>query len=96
MGLFEETDILLLPSTAVWPFPAERTWPDRIGEHAMDSYHRWMEIVAGPTLAGLPVLALPAGFSNGLPLGIQAIGRPGSEALLLSLAKSVEDAAQTR
>ena len=62
----------------------------------MDSYHRWMEIVAGPTLAGLPVLAMPAGFCNGLPLGIQLIGRPGGEALLLSLARSLEDAASTR
>lgn len=96
MALFEETDILLLPSTAVWPFPAGQRWPDRIGERAMDSYHRWMEIVAGPTLAGLPVLAMPAGFCNGLPLGIQLIGRPDGEALLLSLARSLEDAASTR
>jgi amidase len=29
---------------------------------AMDTYHRWMEVVIGPTLAGLPVAAMPAGF----------------------------------
>ena len=95
MELFEETDILLLPSTAVWAFPAGARWPEKIGTRAMDSYHRWMEVVAGPTLAGLPVLAMPAGFRNGRALGIQAIGRPGSEAQLLSLAVSVETAATT-
>ena len=32
----------------------------------MDTYHRWMEVVIGGTLSGLPVVCLPAGFD---PLG---------------------------
>lgn len=36
-----------------------------------------MEVVIGPTMAGLSVAAMPAGFSDhGLPMGIQIIGRP--------------------
>jgi amidase len=41
----------------------------------MDTYHRWMESVVAATMAGLPTLAAPAGFSPaGLPVGIQIIG----------------------
>ena len=36
---------------------------------------------------GLPALAVPAGFdSHGMPVGLQLIGRPGSEAVLLEIA----------
>ncbi len=43
--LFESYDALLLPSTQVWPFPAERRYPEEISGQAMDTYHRWMEVV---------------------------------------------------
>ena len=61
---------------------------------AMDSYHRWMEVVAGPTLAGLPSLAVPAGFgSDGLPGGLQLIGPSQQDFAGLQLACAYE---QTR
>jgi aspartyl-tRNA(Asn)/glutamyl-tRNA(Gln) amidotransferase subunit A len=45
-------------------------------------------------MAGLPGLAVPAGLSkDGLPLGLQLIGRPFDEETLFSLAQVVEDAA---
>jgi aspartyl-tRNA(Asn)/glutamyl-tRNA(Gln) amidotransferase subunit A len=44
-------------------------------------------------LAGLPALALPAGFSReGMPLGVQLIGRPAGEAVLLRLGLAYEEA----
>ena len=40
---------------------------------------------------GLPALAVPAGFdSGGMPVGLQLIGRPGSEALLLEIAVQLQ------
>jgi amidase len=46
----------------------------------MDTYHRWMEVVIGGTLASLPVVSLPAGFDElGRPMGIQFIGRMGQD-----------------
>ena len=84
-------DFLALPSAQVFPFDKARHWPDEIAGVTMDSYHRWMEIVAGPTLAGLPVAAVPAGFgAEGLPSGLQLIGRSGDDFGVLQLAYAYE------
>ena len=66
-------------------------WPKAIAGKAMDTYHRWMEVVIGPTLAGLPAAAMPAGFGEGgLPAGIQIIGRPRADQDVLSIAAAYE------
>ena len=79
LTLFERFDVLALPSAQVWPF----------------AYHRWMEVVIYATFAGLPCISVPAGFSaDGLPMGLQLIGRPQGEAALLCLAYAYERAAQ--
>ncbi len=84
--LFQTYDALVLPSAQVWPFPAEWRWPQSIGDRAMDTYHRWMEVVIPASLAGLPTLALPAGFGPaGLPMGFQLIGPTGSDAQILAI-----------
>jgi aspartyl-tRNA(Asn)/glutamyl-tRNA(Gln) amidotransferase subunit A len=45
-------------------------------------------------MAGLPGIAVPAGLSSeGLPLGLQLIGRPFDEATLFALGQVIEDAA---
>ena len=49
----------------------------------MDTYHRWMEVVIGPTLAGLPSISVPVGFNAaGLPMGLQIIGPAQAHPLL--------------
>ena len=74
-GLLERFDYLVMPSTQVYPFAVELDWPHTIGTREMDTYHRWMEVVIAATMAGLPALAVPAGFSTeGLPAGIQIVG----------------------
>ncbi|MFM2280662.1 MAG: hypothetical protein RLZZ444_2893 [Pseudomonadota bacterium] len=93
LDLFERYDALILPTTQVFPFPAEWHWPEWIDGRSMDTYHRWMEVVIGPTMAGLPVAAMPAGFSaDQRPTGIQIIGRPQGDRQLLALAKAYETA----
>ena len=91
LTLFERYDFLVLPSAQVFPFDAEQHWPTRIAGRRMDTYHRWMEVVIGPTMAGLPVAAMPAGFGpHGLPTGIQMIGRPRADRAVLELAMAYE------
>lgn len=54
----------------------------------MDSYHRWMEVVVPASLAGLPAISVPVGFGdNGLPMGMQLIGRKGADRALLEIAQ---------
>ncbi|SLN73396.1 Acylamidase [Roseovarius gaetbuli] len=91
--LFETYDALVLPTAQVWPFPADWTYPKEINGQQMDTYHRWMEVVVPASLAGLPAVAVPAGFgAGGLPMGIQLIGRRGDDARLLELAQAYHEA----
>ncbi|ROR92989.1 amidase [Nocardioides aurantiacus] len=91
LGLFDEVDLLVLPTAQVMPFDARLDWPREVAGVAMSSYHRWMEVSALGTLLGTPVLAMPAGFSAaGLPMGLQVIGRPRADDDLLALAAAWE------
>jgi len=93
LGLLGQYDVLALPSAQVFPFPAEVHWPQSINGREMDTYHRWMEVVIGGTLSGLPVAGLPAGFNEqGLPMGMQFIGRMGEDVALLEFAMAYEGA----
>lgn len=87
--LFETYDALVLPTTQVWPFPAEWHWPREVAGNPMDTYHRWMEIVIPVSLIGLPCISLPAGFGvQGLPGGIQLFGPRNADLALLRMAQA--------
>ena len=87
--LFQEHDFLALPSTQVWPFDIDFRFPKTINGIAMDSYHRWMEVVVPVSLLGLPCVNIPVGFgAAGLPCGMQIFGPRGSDAALLRLAEN--------
>jgi len=86
-GLLERFDVLALPVAQCFPFEASITWPREVGGRKMDSYHRWMEVVVGATMAGLPAISVPAGFdARGLPMGVQYASRPFAEGTLLRIA----------
>jgi amidase len=90
--LLQIYDVLVLPSAQVFAFDAKQHWPKTIAGKEMDTYHRWMEVVIGPTLAGLPVLAVPAGFEKQVPFGLQLIGKPQGEFELLQMGHAWEKA----
>lgn len=91
---FEQFDFLALPTAQVFPFDVEQHWPRDIAGKAMDSYHRWMEVTLPPTMAGLPVLAVPAGFGGAqrLPIGLQLIGPRNADLAVLQLGRAYEQA----
>jgi amidase len=91
--LFERYDYVLAPTAQVFPFDAQLHWPASIAGVAMDTYHRWMEIVTPFTLAGLPVCNVPVGFSaHGLPMGMQIAGPARADLPVLALARAYEQA----
>jgi aspartyl-tRNA(Asn)/glutamyl-tRNA(Gln) amidotransferase subunit A len=82
---FERFDMLLTPTT---PTPAFK-----IGEKADPLEMKLADVCTIPiNMAGLPALSLPCGFLNGLPVGLQMIGRPFDEATLFRAAASYEEA----
>lgn len=93
--LFERYDFLLLPTAQVFPFDAQQPWPRLVAGREMDTYHRWMEVVIGPTLAGLPSMNVPVGFNpQGLPMGLQIIGPAQADRAVLQLAYAHEQLTQ--
>jgi len=90
-ALFTEYDFLLLPTAQVFPFPKTLHWPTSINGKAMDTYHRWMEVVIGGSLAGIPVVNVPAGFdAAGRPMGVQVMGRFGADQRVMEFALAYE------
>ena len=62
-----------------------------INGRTMDTYHRWMEVVIGASLAGLPVINVPAGFDKqNRPMGMQIIGPYGEDKRVLEFALAYE------
>jgi aspartyl-tRNA(Asn)/glutamyl-tRNA(Gln) amidotransferase subunit A len=73
------------------------TWPGvapALGELTKDPLRTYLaDLCTLPaSLAGLPAVSVPCGLLQGLPVGLQLIGRPFDEARLLQLAGTVEDA----
>jgi amidase len=93
--MFDRFDAVVLPTAQVWPFPADWRWPEEIAGRKMDTYHRWMEVVVPASLIGLPALSVPVGFSaEGLPSGMQIIGRSGDDAGVLAIGQAYHRATE--
>lgn len=91
-GLFERIDLVMTPTAAALPWPAQDVYPPRIdGREAGPRAHAIF--TAFVNAAGLPAITVPADPSaEGLPIGFQLIGRPGSDGLLCGLAREFEAA----
>ncbi|WP_234417083.1 amidase [Loktanella sp. Alg231-35] len=89
-ALFETYDAFVLPTAQCWPFPIDWHWPKHIGGVAMDTYHRWMEIVVPVSLIGLPCLAVP--IDGPRPMGLQIAGPRGADLSVLQLGQAWEEA----
>ena len=87
-------DLLILPTAPVQPFPVEQPYPTEINGKPMEHYIQWFFLSYAITVAGLPVISVPCGFtSGGLPVGLQIVGRRRQEAAVLRAAAAFEAAA---
>ena len=84
---FEKYDALVAPVTPTTAF--------KIGEKTGDPFEMYLnDVFTLPVnIAGLPGLSVPAGFVDGLPVGLQVIGKPFDEATVLRVAHAHEQAA---
>jgi aspartyl-tRNA(Asn)/glutamyl-tRNA(Gln) amidotransferase subunit A len=84
-ALFQEVDLLLLPTTPHPAFPLGGR-PDPLAMYREDLY------TVGANLTGLPALSLPTGFEGHLPVGLQLLAPWGKDELLLRAALAHEEA----
>ena len=90
---FDDHDLLVCPTVAVPPFPVEQRFPTEIAGERLATYIDWMFLTFVITLLGCPAISLPCGLtSEGLPVGIQLVGRPHGDAELLGFAQQFEQA----
>lgn len=82
---------LVAPVAQLPPFDVTLPWPREIASVKQTYYREWMRVCSRVTLAGLPAVSVPFGFtSDGLPVGLQIIGRQGDDLGVLRMAAAVE------
>ena len=86
-------DALVCPVASVQPFDKTELFPREIDGQPLPTYIAWVAITYGITLAAHPALVLPCGLDDeGLPFGLQIVGRYGRDAELLKLGLALEAA----
>jgi amidase len=89
-----DVEVLACPAAPVPPFPVELRWIVDLGGERFDNYVEWLRITSAITLTACPAIVVPCGLtSEGLPVGLQLVGRPRGEAALLSAAAAFEQLA---
>ena len=92
----EQFPFLVLPVCQVVPFPIDQPYVTQSNDVARDTYLDWMKSCYHISVTGLPAVSVPAGFTpDGLPVGLQVVGRPGDELGVLQLAHAIEQATGT-
>jgi aspartyl-tRNA(Asn)/glutamyl-tRNA(Gln) amidotransferase subunit A len=83
---FEKYDALVTPTSPIVPF--------KLGEKLEDPMQMYLsDVCTLPiNIAGIPAISIPAGFADNLPIGMQVIGKPFSEEILLRIAFAYEQA----
>jgi len=89
----ERYEFLLCPVNQVVPFPLEQEYPTEIAGVKLDNYIDWMKSCYWISTASHPAISVPAGFTpEGLPGGIQIVGRYRDDFGVLQLAHAFEQA----
>jgi len=75
------------------PFDVKQRYVTEINGVEMGTYIDWMKSCYYVTVTGLPAISVPCGFTpEGLPVGVQIVGRPRDDLGVLQLAHAFEQA----
>ncbi|MEZ4332994.1 MAG: Asp-tRNA(Asn)/Glu-tRNA(Gln) amidotransferase subunit GatA [Myxococcota bacterium] len=85
-GAFRGCDVVVTPTAPETAFRLGAKSGDPLAMYLSDVY------TVSANLAGLPALSLPCGLANGMPVGLQILGRPQDDATVLRVADAFERA----
>jgi amidase len=89
----ERHEFLVLPVTQVPPYDVTQPYVTEIDGVRLTTYIDWMRACSDITVTGLPAISVPCGFTDdGLPVGIQIVGRHQDDRGVLQLAHAFEQA----
>jgi len=92
-AFLEKYEYFVLPTTQLPPFDVNTPYPTEIAGVKFDSYIDWMKSCWYISATGNPAASVPAGFTpEGLPVGVQIVGRFKEDFSVLQLAHAFEQA----
>lgn len=91
-AFLERYEYFVLPTTQVPPFDVKTEYPMEIGGRQMETYIDWMKSCWYISATGNPTISVPGGFTaEGLPVGLQIVGRDRADFSVLQLAHAFEE-----
>ncbi|MEA2719780.1 MAG: amidase [Candidatus Eremiobacteraeota bacterium] len=95
-AFMQRYEFLIAPVNQVPPFPIDQPYVTAINGEKMDNYLDWMRSCSSITVTGHPAISVPCGFTpEGLPVGVQIIGRYRDERGLLQFAHAFQQRTRT-
>jgi amidase len=92
----DEYEFLVTLVSQVPPFDVDTPYPTQVADVPSESYLDWMRSCYWISATGLPAASVPFAFTDdGLPVGLQIVGRPGDDFGVLQLAHAIELETQT-
>ncbi|MBA2535468.1 MAG: amidase [Rubrobacter sp.] len=91
LTFMEDHEFLVAPVCQVPPFDVKQRYVTEINGVEMETYIDWMKSCYYVTVTGLPTISVPCGFTQeGLPVGVQIVGRHRDDLGVLQLAHAFE------